>query len=603
MKAKIVETFKDKIAAGKLKLAMNIIRLTNARSFRAALRRPGKTQRRVLKEIIRRNKNTIFGRAYRFGKIRNPLEYRRTVPVSDYESSRVYIERDMTERSKKRKTRALTREEPFYYSQTSGTLGLPKNIPITDSFYRGFRKSLRLYSVALYDYDPEIYSGGILAVVGPAEESKTDTGVSIGSLTGLIYAEMPAAIRARYILPPETFSLADRKLRYRVILQAALARADLSGMAAANPSTFLLLADLLRAEGKDIIRDMEAGKPPKNFPRDKRLRTIFAPLLTANRERIAFLKKALGKPKGPSFLELWPNLIAINSWTGGNCAYAARLLQKTAGRFTPILDPGYVASEFRGTINIDPRNNLSVPHITENYYEFRRTTESGEPYGEFLGLEELEEDREYRIYATTRAGLYRYDINDIVRTNGRVENTPALVFVRKGAGATNITGEKLTETQVLGMLEHLPVAYPFAAVRADALNFRYIIFLESNEKESKREISRRADNIFANWNREYREKRRSGRLHAPRVVFLKRGTGEAYRAHRIAEGQRDAQYKDVLLRDWTRETFPFGEYAASGTRDLRGRAEPERRSAVGERATLMRRERRAGKEKIGDGNH
>ena len=53
------------------------------------------------------------------------------------------------------------------------------------------------------------------------------------------------------------------------------------------------------------------------------------------------------------------------------------------------------------------------------------------------------------MFVTTEDGLYRYDINDIVRVNGWVVATPTLAFVQKGKGVTNITGEKVTESQVL----------------------------------------------------------------------------------------------------------------------------------------------------------
>ena len=50
---------------------------------------------------------------------------------------------------------------------------------------------------------------------------------------------------------------------------------------------------------------------------------------------------------------------------------------------------------------------------------------------------------------STQTGLYRYFMNDIVRVTGKFHETPTIQFVQKGKGVTNITGEKLYESQVI----------------------------------------------------------------------------------------------------------------------------------------------------------
>ena len=136
------------------------------------------------------------------------------------------------------------------------------------------------------------------------------------------------------------------------------------------------------------------------------------------------------------------------TWTGGSCGIALGSLSPLLPADTAIIEWGYSASEFRGTINIDAKHNTCLPTLTNTFFEFmeRQKRETGGK--DFLGLDELQEGHEYYVFITTIDGLYRYDINDIVRVNGRVFETPALEFVQKGKGVTNITGEKLTEAQV-----------------------------------------------------------------------------------------------------------------------------------------------------------
>ena len=84
-----------------------------------------------------------------------------------------------------------------------------------------------------------------------------------------------------------------------------------------------------------------------------------------------------------------------------------------------------------------------------HFFEFveRDLWDRGEP--KFLTLDGIRKGIDYYIVVTTPSGLYRYFINDLVRVSGYLHKTPLLKFVQKGKGVTNITGEKLYESQVL----------------------------------------------------------------------------------------------------------------------------------------------------------
>ena len=62
-----------------------------------------------------------------------------------------------------------------------------------------------------------------------------------------------------------------------------------------------------------------------------------------------------------------------------------------------------------------------------------------------LTCAELQPNRDYYTLFTTSAGLYRYDINDVIRVVDFYHDIPLIEFVRKGRGMTSLTGEKLVE--------------------------------------------------------------------------------------------------------------------------------------------------------------
>ena len=119
---------------------------------------------------------------------------------------------------------------------------------------------------------------------------------------------------------------------------------------------------------------------------------------------------------------------------------------------TPVRDLGYMASEGRGATPLVNSGAGGVLNVTSHFFEFVPEEERDDPDKTFLTADQLESNREYYIYFTTSAGLYRYDINDVVRVVDWYRRTPVIQFVRKGQGMTSITGEKLTESQVTGAL-------------------------------------------------------------------------------------------------------------------------------------------------------
>ena len=242
------------------------------------------------------------------------------------------------------------------------------------------------------------------------------------------------------------------------------------------------------------------------------------------------------------------------TWTGGSCGIALGSLSPLLPADTAIIEWGYSASEFRGTINIDAKHNTCLPTLTNTFFEFMERQERETGGKDFLGLDELQEGHEYYVFITTIDGLYRYDINDIIRVNGRVFETPALEFVQKGKGVTNITGEKLTEAQVIqavmSVLSEYGISPMFFIMLAWEESAVYRLFIELNGESSLPGVAMEMEIEYKLYssNIEYEAKRKSGRLAPLRIRYLKNGTGDRFRSSCVEAGQRDAQFKYLHLQ-------------------------------------------------------
>jgi hypothetical protein len=260
------------------------------------------------------------------------------------------------------------------------------------------------------------------------------------------------------------------------------------------------------------------------------------------------------------------------TWLGAGCTTAAAHIRALLPGDVRMIDAGYVASEVRGTVVVDAERNLALPLLEDVFFEFAPDEAWNAGDRNTLLLHELEQGPTYRVLVTTLGGLVRYDMKDIVRVTGFVGRTPALEFVRKGRGITNITGEKIAENQINCAMAEVAAAagvrVPFYVVLADAAAARYCAYVEGDaEARLVVDLAAALDAKLAALNIEYGAKRASGRLHPLRVVALRSGASRAYREHHVRKGQRESQFKVLTLRDAAEIDFDFLRYASGDSAD------------------------------------
>ncbi len=552
-------------------LALGIdLRLRNslhrARLYRA-LRDPMRAQRAVLARILRENRATRFGRQYDFASITDERTYRDRVPVHDYEMLRPYVEAEIDTGEQ-----ALTRQAPVHYLRTSGTTGRAKDIPLTRSHLEQLRRLQRQSVAAQYRRYPGAFAGSILAIASPAVEGRLANGRPFGSASAIVAGGSPALVRDKFVLPAQVADVTDSRLKYLLIARLAIARRDLSYLGTANPSTLLALMAVYRRNEAALIRDLRSGGffAHERLPAD--VLSALAPHLAADPERADELDRLRGNGSGNGnggalgIAQIWPGLQLVVTWTCASAGVALAVLRKELAAHTRIHELGYLSSEFMGTITIGKRPGSGLLSYDTHYFEFveRERWESGAP--QFLALDQLRKGHDYYVLVTTPSGLYRYFINDLIRVTGIVHRMPLVRFLQKGKGVTNITGEKLYESQVLEAVTRVMAdmgrVARFVMALADESARRYRLYVEprfapaaADTRTAARQLAVQVDTHLQALNIEYRAKRESGRLEPLLAFWLRAGTEAAFREACVAQGQREGQLKTVALAYRAESTF------------------------------------------------
>lgn len=528
----------------------------SARPFIKAVDDPAEAQQQVLRSILERNRDTEYGREFGFDQIRNFADYRRRVPIVSYEDIRTRIDR-MT----RGETNVLTAETPVLFSQTSGTTGKPKFIPVTPTCQKHGGTATWLF-FAHRDH-PEMFAGKLITIVSPAVEGRTPSGIPFGSTSGMVVRELPKIVQKTYAVPYEVFEIDDYNAEYYALLRFGLAD-SVSFIGTANPSSVLMLAEMADRLADPLIRDIRDGKLGSEFEIEKSLRDVLEPKLRPDPDRARQLED-LRKSRGGRLLpaDYWPQMALIGCWKGGTVSsYIERLpewFDPDGQGMPPVRDMGYLASEARMSIPVSDHGAGGVLTVHLNLFELVPAEEvydrpDNPESWTVLGVDEVEIGREYHVIVTTTGGLYRYDINDVIEVVDRWHGTPVVVFRRKGRGMTNLTGEKICVNHLIEAMDRavdtdgIEVAH-FKA-EADSRESRYVFKVEFSsdpDEDTARRFLGAMDEALGECNLEWRSKRASDRLKGPILQVMKSGWYERGKQKLAAEGMRLFQAKTILL--------------------------------------------------------
>lgn len=162
-----------------------------ARQTAAWTGRPGHFQQKIMTSLVQTAAETAFGKEHGFEAIRGHEDFRKQIPIRDYEGFRPYI--DLI---KQGRSNVLWPGLPLYLSKTSGTTSGTKYIPITRASMPNHITSTRN---ALLSYIHEtgrssFIDGQLMFIQGSPELEKVG-GIHTGRLSGIVNHHVPAYLR------------------------------------------------------------------------------------------------------------------------------------------------------------------------------------------------------------------------------------------------------------------------------------------------------------------------------------------------------------------------------------------------------------------------
>lgn len=524
----------------------------------SAASHPLKTQKRILKRILRMSKNTEYGKKYNFKNIKTLEDFQRNIPLTTYADYEEYVDRMVLNREKK----LITAYPVSRYCSSSGSVGKPKVLPKTapdlwNMQCLGFSASVACAHKFIKQRDKKAkfynkFGPLVMVLTGhPLENGKMCNGAGQVPLTYLKPITPFFSTSPLDILYPEHEELLD--ISY-LQLRFALEERNVTFLGSLVITLLTTMFNYLEENWQMLCDDIEHGTINPGIKMTPEIRKKYEKKFKPNPKRAAELRaefeKGFDTPIAP---RIWPLLTWTYGMIGANLAIYVEKIRRYIGD-TPIHNMGYAAAEgyFAVPVELNAHDYALVPYSV--FFEFLPldAPEGMTP----LTIEEIEEGQEYEIIVTNHSGLYRYRMEDVVKVTGKYDKTPKIEFLYRLNLGMNIANEK-TSTQMIDwaakqISEETGDSFEGHSFYADYSSNppHYVMLVERSDDSTpgdKAKYEQLLDDKMRDCNEKYFKYRRWGMIGDPEVLFLKKNTYADYRESLRSRGVILNQVKPVTV--------------------------------------------------------
>eukprot|EP00927_Polykrikos_kofoidii_P024039 TRINITY_DN21940_c0_g1_i1.p1 TRINITY_DN21940_c0_g1~~TRINITY_DN21940_c0_g1_i1.p1 ORF type:complete len:771 (-),score=148.61 TRINITY_DN21940_c0_g1_i1:237-2522(-) len=424
-------------------------------------------QRRLLSELLARHQSTEYGRERGLTGVATFEDFRRAHPLTRYGDYAEFVERVRLGREG-----VLAPGLPKLLAMTSGTSGKPNLIPHAADVSKTF--FLRGVCVAFAVLGGE-FPGSVnnlqrsSKLTFRSSKNRLPNGLELKSNSSSPDDRGFSRLLCAYASPLAAYDLANEPDAMYAHALFALSDRNLGQLEANFAPLICALLETAQENRRSLVQDIRNGhiwdrRLYQDAPEEQSRDAIDDALGGPNPKRAAEVDDLLRARATAA--EIWPKLRVVMTTDGGAFAPAAARLRKLLGDGVEVYSPFYAATEGLLGINLFPQRPFGVSTYV---------LDPGSMVFELLPVEwrdvdqpprdatvlpwEADVGQTYEIVITTRGGLCRYRLGDIVRVHGLFGQMP-IVSIEERAfhSLPTLHGERLGEGVFLNALASTPLA-------------------------------------------------------------------------------------------------------------------------------------------------
>lgn len=207
-------------------------------------------QQSILNQLVKVGRTTIFGKEHGLDKVKTYEDFKKAVPIRDYEAFKPYIEQ-----IKKGCQNVLWKGRPIYFAKTSGTTSGVKYIPITkDSIgnhINGARNAILCY---MSQTQVTQFAGGKMIFLSGSPELERVGGIPTGRLSGIVNHHIPQYLRGNQLPSFETNCIEDWEEKLDKLVAETVGK-DLTLIGGIPPWMQMYFDRIVETTGKSVIEN------------------------------------------------------------------------------------------------------------------------------------------------------------------------------------------------------------------------------------------------------------------------------------------------------------------------------------------------------------
>lgn len=514
----------------------------------------------LLMRMLDDNKDTEYGRKYGFADIKSVAEFQERVPLTTFDDYAGYVYR-MTEGGE---SGLISAYNIAHYAKTSGTMGNPKRIPVSDRAMGVMnRYNMQLRTKVICDAIGFDWANPPYLNLIESQLTTLKNGATYGTISAKVIGQMGDYLPMLMTSPLEAL-VPDPKTNTRYLhARFALMNPEITSMGFSFSSILLELMQYIESEWEMLVDDIEKGTIDESVKMPADVRASVLGKIQPMPERAAQLREIFSQGfDEPIMPKIWPNLTIFSGVaTGGFATYYNKLRQRYAGDGVRLFYVGLNASEgiLSVPMDVDCPDSVLIPDSV--FYEFI-PIDSEDP-GDIVTIDGVEVGKTYEIVITNQSGFYRYRIRDAVKVTGMYNNTPMIQFQYRIDQTISVLGEKTTELVLRGVAEHVERELGYSMEDfsvfgdVDSVPMRYVMLMEATLPEGldPGAVAAELDKGLCEGNPSYGDKVAKGMLDHLRLLFLQPETYLLYRDVMISKGAASAQLKPPRILNEIQRRF------------------------------------------------
>lgn len=385
-------------------------------------------------KILQENKDSDCGRNMDFRYIKIVNGFRHLVPISEYDDIAPLV--DLTTRLGEKEI--YTSHPLIGYSLTSGTTGVPRYIPCSERHIENYKKEFlsivgKNRTMLLFESLPR--------------DKKFKDGVYLDSISGIMLQSMKKEMKKLNIVNPEPMIyLKDYADSEYLRAFFALTDAELNQIFAPFSWCVINLFTYIEKNFNKLLEDIENGSIDESANVSDELRTELKPYIKPNKKRAEELKALYNEEffEGPWVEKVWPRMTKVIAGGGGSFSIYSKALKKHLGNI-PHNYGLYASSEAVIGKAVQDNSDIYTLADSSDFFEFLPTDDK---VCETLLADELEVGKSYKVLVTNNAGLYRYQLGDVIEVTEVQNKVPYFRIVYRSAQKIVIGNAKITEDKI-----------------------------------------------------------------------------------------------------------------------------------------------------------